>query len=415
MQAEIIAIGDEILIGQTVDTNSAFIAKQLNLHGIKVFQKRVVADEAEAIRNALDTVHIDTKYVFMTGGLGPTKDDITKKTLLEYFGGEMVFKEEIYEHIQELFRSFKREPKEVHRLQAYVPSSCEAILNETGTAPGMRFEKGGRYFFSTPGVPYETEHLVGDKILPWLLANQAGGSVYHKTLITQGIGESDLAEQLADLEEKLPVQVKLAYLPSPGIVKLRLTGIAATREESVALVEKEIDKMRLILGDLVFGEDASSLEEILGKSLKAKGLTVACAESCTGGYIGHLITRIPGSSEYFLGGIISYSNALKVKLLGVSEQSLQAHGAVSEAVVSEMAEGARKYCGSDFAVATSGVAGPSGGSPEKPVGMVWIAVAGPHGTKARQYNFGNNRNRNIRRAALMALDRLRKEVQKFDN
>ncbi len=415
MQAEIIAIGDEILIGQTIDTNSAFIASQLNLHGIKVHLKRVIADDAQAIKQALDSVDPKTKYVFMTGGLGPTKDDITKKTLLEYFGGEMEFKPEVYAQIVKLFASFNREPKEVHRQQAFVPSSCEAIVNDTGTAPGMRFEKEGRFYFSSPGVPYETEHLVGDKIIPWILETQESGSIYHKTLITQGIGESDLAEKLSDWENSLPADVKLAYLPSPGLVKLRLSGHASNREESTKKVSEQIAILRHLLGDLVFGEDAHSLEEIVGKSLLARESTVAVAESCTGGYIGHLITKVPGSSAYFLGGIISYSNSLKMQLLGVKEESLKNFGAVSEEVALEMAEGVRKKCGSDFGISTTGVAGPSGGSPEKPVGTVWIGIAGPSGAVARKYNFGANRERNIRRSALMALDRLRKEVQKIEN
>tara|TARA_B100001115_G_C15842246_1_gene422632 strand:- start:1654 stop:2901 length:1248 start_codon:yes stop_codon:yes gene_type:complete len=414
MQAEIIAIGDELLIGQTIDTNSAFIAAQLNLQGIKVWQKKVVADTTEAIRSALDEVHADTRYVFMTGGLGPTKDDITKKTLLDYFGGDMVFKEEIYEHIRKLFMGFNREPKEVHRQQAYVPSSCEAILNETGTAPGMRFEKGDRYYFSTPGVPYETEHLVADKIVPWILNTQMEGKLYHKTLITQGIGESDLAEMLIEWEDELPAELKLAYLPSPGLVRLRLTGQAETKEKSKVLVEEGIAIMRSKLGDLIFGEDVSSLEEIVGKSLQARKMTLATAESCTGGYIGHLITSIPGSSEYYLGGVVSYSNALKMDMLGVKAKSLEAYGAVSEQVALEMAEGLRNRTGADFALATTGIAGPGGGTAEKPVGLVWIAVAGPQGSRARSYHFGNHRQRNIRRSALMALDRLRKEVQKIE-
>jgi len=414
MQAEIIAIGDEILIGQTIDTNSAFIASQLNAEGIQVWQKKVVADTEEAIRCALDEVHPDTRYVFMTGGLGPTKDDITKKTLLDYFGGEMVFEEGVYEHIKKLFAGFKREPKEVHRLQAYVPSSCTAILNESGTAPGMRFEKEGRYYFSTPGVPYETEHLVGDKIIPWILDTQIEGKLYHKTLITQGRGESDLAEMLKEWEEALPQELKLAYLPSPGLVRLRLTGRAMTKAESQKLVEEGIDYMREKLGDLVFGEDASSLEEIVGKSLVQKGLSLATAESCTGGYIGHLITSIAGSSEYYLGGMVTYSNQLKIDLLGVKPEDIESEGAVSETVALQMAEGIRARSNSDFGLATTGIAGPGGGSEEKPVGTVWIAVAGPLGSKAKCYHFGNHRQRNIRRSALMALDRLRKEVQKID-
>lgn len=415
MQAEIIAIGDEILIGQTIDTNSAFIASQLNLQGIQVHQKKVIADTAEAIVSAMESVHPDTKYVFMTGGLGPTKDDITKKTLLDYFGGEMIFEEAIYAHIKTLFASFNREPKEVHRQQAFVPSSCVTILNETGTAPGMRFERNGCFFFSTPGVPYETEHLVGDKILPWILETQMEGKLFHKTLITQGRGESDLAEILKDWEEALPPELKLAYLPSPGLVRLRLSGNAATKQESKALVDAGVEVMHQLLGDLIFGEDASSLEEILGKSLLQRKMSISTAESCTGGYLGHLITKIPGSSAYYLGGVVAYSNQLKESLIGVPLDLIETHGAVSEAVALEMAKGIRERTGSDFGVATTGVAGPGGGSAEKPVGTVWIAVSGPQGEKARCYHFGSHRQRNIRRSALMALDRLRKEVQKIES
>jgi len=414
MQAEIIAIGDEILIGQTIDTNSSFIATQLNLIGVQVWQKKVIADTAEAIREALDTVHPNTRYVFMTGGLGPTKDDITKKTLLSYFGGEMVFKEEVYQQIEKIFRGFNREPKEVHRQQALVPSSCHAIVNESGTAPGMRFEKGGRFYFSTPGVPYETEHLIADKIIPWIEETQISGKLYHKTLITQGRGESDIAEILADWEDALSPELKLAYLPSPGLVRLRLSGKAKSKAESKAIVEQGIEEIRELIGDIIFGEDANSLEEIVGKSLQIRKLSMATAESCTGGYIGHLITSIPGSSEYYLGGAVAYSNSLKVELLGVDKELIESHGAVSEPVALQMAEGIRKKTGADFGLATTGIAGPGGGSPEKPVGTVWIAVSGPEGTKARCYHFGNHRQRNIRRSALMALDRLRKEVQKIE-
>jgi nicotinamide-nucleotide amidase len=414
MQAEIIAIGDEILIGQTIDTNSTFIAAQLNAQGIKVWQKKVIADTEEAIISALETLHPETRYVFMTGGLGPTKDDITKTTLLHYFGGEMEFRKEVYEQILKLFAGFNREPKEVHRLQAYVPNTAVTIVNEEGTAPGMRFEKEGRFYFSTPGVPYETEHLVADKIVPWIVETQLEGKIYHKTLITQGLGESEIAEQLEEWEENLPVALKLAYLPSPGLVRLRLTGQSIDKQKSTALVEEGIEAMRDILGDVVFGEDASSLEEIVGLSLSKRRLTLACAESCTGGYISHLITSIPGSSEYFLGGITAYSNSLKEQLLGVKPSSIEKFGAVSEQVALEMAEGIRNKTNSDFAVATTGVAGPGGGSEEKPVGTVWIAIAGPDGSKARKFHLGSNRQRNIRRGALTSLGLLRKEVQKIN-
>ncbi len=413
MQAEIIAIGDEILIGQTIDTNSSFIATQLNLLGIKVEQKRVIADTDEAIRLALDTLHPKTRLVFMTGGLGPTKDDITKKTLLEYFGGEMIFKEEVYENVKALFQSFNRQPKEVHRLQAYVPSSCKVLINEAGTAPGMHFEKEGRHYFSSPGVPYETEHLVRDKIVPWIVEHFEAGGMYHKTVLTQGKGESDLAEMLSDWEAALPSNLKFAYLPSPGLVRLRLTGFAESNALAKQEVEVQMKELEEILGPLIFGENAQSLEEVLGLSLRKKGFKLSLAESCTGGYIGHLITSIAGSSEYFMGGVMSYSNESKQDFLGVSQKALENFGAVSEQVAIEMAEGVRAKMKTDFGLATTGIAGPGGGTDSKPVGTVWIAIAGPEKTTTRMYQFGKDRGRNIRKTALMALDLLRKEVQKF--
>jgi len=413
MQAEIIAIGDEILIGQTIDTNSSFIATQLNLLGIKVEQKRVIADSDTAIRLALDGLHPKTSMVFMTGGLGPTKDDITKKTLLDYFGGEMVFNEAVYENVLSLFKSFNREPKEVHRQQAYVPSSCKVIINEVGTAPGMHFEKEGRHYFSSPGVPYETEHLVKDKIVPWIIEHFEAGGLFHKTVLVQGRGESDLAEMLSEWESALAPNLKLAYLPSPGLVRLRLTGFAESNAKAKEEVEEQMRGLESILGPLIFGKNAQSLEEVVGISLKNSGLTLALAESCTGGYIGHLITSIAGSSEYFMGGVMSYSNEAKSDFLGVNKKSLENFGAVSEQVAIEMAQGIRDRMKTDFGVATTGIAGPGGGSDSKPVGTVWIAIAGPHKTTTRMYQFGKDRGRNIRKTALMALDLLRKEVQKF--
>jgi len=413
MQAEIIAIGDEILIGQTIDTNSSFIATQLNLLGIKVEQKRVIADSDEAIRLAMDTLHPKTSMVFMTGGLGPTKDDITKKTLLDYFGGEMVFNEAVYDNVKALFRGFNREPKEVHRLQAYVPSSCKVIINEVGTAPGMHFEKEGRHYFSSPGVPYETEHLIKDKIVPWIIEHFEAGGMYHKTVLTQGKGESDLAEMLGDWESALAQNLKLAYLPSAGLVRLRLTGFAESNEQAKTEVEEQMIGLENILGPLIFGENAQSLEEVVGISLRNKGLSLSLAESCTGGYIGHLITSIAGSSEYFMGGVMSYSNEAKQDFLGVTNKSLENFGAVSEEVAVEMAEGIRGKMKTDFGLATTGIAGPGGGTDSKPVGTVWIAIAGPDKTSTRMYQFGKDRGRNIRKTALMALDLLRKEVQKI--
>ena len=415
MQAEIIAIGDEILIGQTVDTNSVFTAKHLNEMGIKVHLKRVIADQKEDIRFALNTLHPKTKLVFMTGGLGPTKDDITKHTLREYFGGELIFNQAVYDNVVKLFASFGREPKESNKTQAYVPSTCKVVMNDMGTAPGMHFEKDGVHFFSTPGVPYETEHLVRDKILPWVEQNLQPGTIYHKSLLTQGVPESYLAERLAAWEEKLPVEVKLAYLPSPGSVRLRLSGYGTNKEKSKALVEAQLPKMREILGRDVFGEDEDTLPLVLQKLCTKHEITVASSESCTGGNVARLLTEVPGASHYFEGSIVNYSNRVKQEWVGVKPETLKEHGAVSEATIRELAVGARTQFKTDYAVATSGVAGPSGGSPEKPVGTVWIAVASKHRVKAQVFRFGNNRLRNIQRASLMAMDILRREVQKFES
>lgn len=414
MQAELIAIGDELLIGQTVDTNSAFIAAQLNAIGISVKQKRVIADEADAICTALDQVLPDTKLVFMTGGLGPTKDDITKKTLAEYFGGELEFHDEVFDTIKELFASYGRTPSETNRSQAYLPSSCTVIPNAIGTASGMRFERNGTYFFSMPGVPYETRHLMTERIIPWIRENIQTGTVVHRTLLTQGVPESVLAERLQGWEEKLPSAVKLAYLPSPGVVRLRLTSYEGEIEDAQKLVNAEAEKVKEVLGEVVFGEDLQSLEEVVGDLLRDKKLSLSTAESCTGGFISHKITSVSGSSDYFRGSVISYTNKAKSDFLDVEPGLIVKHGVVSREVAEAMAAGATKNFESDFAVSTTGIAGPTGGTDKQPVGTVWIAVAGPQGVVSKEFRFGRDRERNIRRMALMALDMLRKELQKFE-
>ncbi len=414
MQAELIAIGDEILIGQTVDTNSTFIATQLNAQGISVKQKRVIADDADDIIFALDSLHAHTKLVFITGGLGPTKDDITKKTLGAYFGGEMEYHEEVFEHIEKLFAGFNRTPSSANKSQAYLPSSCMPLLNKLGTAPGMRFQKGGIYYFSLPGVPYETERLVEKEIMPWINQKLQKGNVVHKTVLTQGVPESELADIIKDWEDALPKGVKLAYLPSAGMVKLRLSSYSESADIARKRIDYELSKLPKMLGDILFGEGAGSIEEVIGIELKKRKLTMATAESCTGGYIAHMITSIPGSSAYFKGSIVSYANEIKEEFLGVSPTDITNKGAVSEEVVTAMALGIKEKFKVDFALATSGIAGPNGGSKEKPVGTVWIAMAGPNGVKAHKFSFGRNRERNIRKTALMALDWLRKEVQKIN-
>ncbi len=413
MQAEIIAIGDEILIGQTIDTNSSFIAAQLNAQGIEVKQKRVVSDDRESILEALERVHPQSRLVFMTGGLGPTKDDITKQTLNEYFEGELLYRPEVFTHITALFKSLNRVPSALNKSQAYLPSVCTPIPNALGTASGMRFERKGVYYFSLPGVPYETERLVEKEIIPWINHTLQKGTVVHKTTLTQGVPESELAELLTEWENNLPEWLHLAYLPSAGMVKLRLSSYDQPPALAQKQIEEEFAKLPSILGDILFGEDANTLQEVIGWELGKRNMTVSTAESCTGGYIGHLITSVSGSSTYYMGSVVSYSNEAKRDLLGVNGQLIATHGAVSEEVVRAMAEGARQKLRTDFALATSGVAGPTGGTAQKPVGTVWIAIAGPDFVKARKFSFGRNRERNIRKSALMALDWLRKEVQKI--
>ena len=412
VKAEIITIGDEVLIGQTVDTNAAFIAAQLNAIGINVRQKRTIADREDAIRQALDEVKPGTQLVFMTGGLGPTNDDITKKTLADYFGGDLVFVEEVYRNIEDLFRSFNRTPREVHRQQAYLPSAARIHKNSMGTASGMHFERSGVHYFSMPGVPYEAEHLVRDRIIPWILDNLQRGTVVHSTILTQGVGESDIALKLTNFEQNLPPGISLAYLPSPGMVKLRLSSYDGDPGERKALLDELTIRMKDLLGDMVYGENIQTLEEVIGEQLNKRSLTLALAESCTGGAIASRITSVPGSSRYFIGGMVSYATEVKAEHLGVENSTISDFGMVSEEVALAMAQGARRLFNTDFAIATTGIAGPDGGTEKYPVGSVWIAIAGPSRSKAWFYRFGSNRQRNITKATVTALNLLRREIQK---
>lgn len=409
MQAEIITIGDELLIGQTIDTNSAWMGSKLNEVGVDVRQIRSVADRPEAIVYALDRLLPDTRLVLLTGGLGPTKDDLTKYTLNNYFGGELVFNEEAYANIERIFREIGRDLSKLNRNQALLPSVCEVLINKVGTASGMKFERNGVVYISMPGVPYEMKGLMHEYVFPWVKAQMENFRIHHRTVLTQGVPESVLSNRLEKFEAELPATVKLAYLPSPGLVKLRLTTRGADPDLE-KIINAQAAKMKEILGDVIFGENADSLEEIIGHLLVKRGESLSTAESCTGGYIAHRITSIPGSSRYYLGSVIAYDNRLKREQLGVDEELLKKHGAVSEAVVSAMAEGARKNLGSEWALATSGIAGPDGGSPEKPVGTVWIACSGPDGTQAQLFQFGTNRERTIKKTALMAMDILRRRL-----
>lgn len=411
MQAEIITIGDEILIGQIVDTNSAWIGEQLNLNGIKLHQITSISDDEEHIYHALESLHSKTKLVLMTGGLGPTKDDITKHTLARYFKTELKFHEPTYEHVKQLFARFNVEMTETNRKQAELPESCTIITNNYGTAPGMWFERDGVVYVSMPGVPYEMKKMVSNELMPRIKKHFRTPSIIHRTVLTQGIGESFLADKIVDWENSLPAEgIKLAYLPSPGLVRLRLSITGDNEADLLERVNRKIKELQGLIPQYIYGYEKEKMEEIVGRLLKEKGQTLATAESCTGGRISHLVTSVPGSSEYFMGGVVSYSYQSKEDMLGVKKTTLETYGAVSEETVLEMAQGAKERFNTDYAISASGIAGPTGGMDDKPVGTVWIAVASPQGVKAKKFTFGDNRERNIVRSSLAALNMLRKEI-----
>lgn len=411
MQAEIITIGDEILIGQIVDSNSAWMAQQLNDAGIHVHRITSVADTAEAIVSGLEAAKQSAQLVLMTGGLGPTKDDITKKTLAQYFNCELVRNEAVLEDVKGHFKAFGIDMPEANIHQAMVPSTCEALRNAMGTAPGMWFDHEGVVYVSMPGVPYEMKHLMEAHVLPRAKERFETPEIVHHTILTQGIGESSLNELIEDWEtELLASGLKLAFLPSAGMVRLRISGRGTNRNALEAQIDQRAQALHGIIPQYIFGKEAEQLEGLVGEQLKALNATVATAESCTGGYIAHLITSVAGSSSYYIGSVVSYANEVKTGQLGVRAADIEEHGAVSEPVVEQMATGVRSLLGTDYAIATSGIAGPDGGTDEKPVGTVWIAVAGPNGVYSKRYNFGKQRDRNIRKSALAGLNMLRKSL-----
>ena len=412
MKAEIITIGDEILIGQIIDTNSAWIAEQFNLNGIEIYQITSVHDDhnhiLEAMKNAEDLVDL----VIMTGGLGPTKDDITKHALCEYFNTKLVVHEPTFQHIQNRFSKLKIDMNKLNRDQALVPESCRVLPNDEGTAPGLWFEKNNTIFISVPGVPFEMKYLVENEIFPRLRQSGKTKAIYHKTVLTQGIPESMLAEKIENWENTLPGNLKLAYLPSPMSVRLRLSAMGTDKIMLENTVETEIAKLRQIIPEFIFGYNNETMAEVIGRLLTQQGKTLSVAESCTGGYISHLITSVAGSSTFYNGSVTAYSNQIKVNVLGVGQKTLDDFGAVSEQVAKEMAIGARKVLITDFALATTGIAGPDGGTDEKPVGTVWIAVACDDKVIARKFVFAGNRERNILRSSQTALQLLRKVILK---
>lgn len=412
MQAELITIGDEILIGQTIDTNSAWMGEELNSLGIQVSQITSIKDERDAIKNALFAAEQSAaNLVFITGGLGPTKDDITKHVLCEYFNTILVRNSEVLERIQTFFKDRGREMLESNNQQADVPETCTVLLNDMGTASGMWFERNGTVFVSMPGVPYEMKHLMQDRVLPKIQELFTLPAVFHKTIMTTGVGESFLVEIIKDWETSLITEdIKIAYLPSPGIVRIRLTGQGDNLAPLQKKVLRKAKELYSLIPQHIFGEDDISMEEALGNLLKEKGKTIATAESCTGGYIAHLLTNRPGSSTFYLGGFVSYDNQVKIEVLRVDKDSIEEEGAVSETVVKQMANGARNLLKTDLAIATSGVAGPDGGTDEKPVGTVWIAIASSNGVIAKKFLFEKNRDRNIRRTALAAMSMVREVI-----
>ncbi len=412
MKAEIITIGDEILIGQIIDTNSAWIAEQFNLYGIEIYQITSVHDDNNHILEALKKAEEKVDLVVLTGGLGPTKDDITKHTLCEYFSTKLVVHEPTFEHIKSRFTRLKIDMNKLNRDQALVPENCTVLPNKAGTAPGMWFEQNDTIFVSMPGVPFEMKYLVENELLPRLLNNGKTKAIFHKTVLTQGLPESMLAMKIEDWENALPQNIKLAYLPSPMAVRLRLSATGKSKPELETLVEGEIQKLLQIIPDNIFGYNNETMAEVIGRMLVSKNKKLAVAESCTGGYISHLITSVPGSSAFFYGSITAYSNLVKENVLGVNDKILAEFGAVSEQVAKEMAIGARKVFNADYAVATTGIAGPSGGTEEKPVGTIWIAVASEKNVIAMKFVFGDNRERNISRSSQTALQMLRKEILK---
>lgn len=411
MKAEIITIGDEILIGQIVDTNSAWIAEQFNLNGIEIYQITSVHDDHRHIMEALKNAGEKVDLVIMTGGLGPTKDDITRNTLCEYFDTKLVFHEPTFEHIRSRFTRLNIDLNRLNRDQALVPESCTILPNKMGTAPGMWFEKEGTLYVSLPGVPFEMKYLVENEVLPRLRMTGKARSIYHKTILTQGIPESMLAMKLETWEDALPPEIKLAYLPSPMAVRLRLSALGDDQDKLKELVETEAEKLKGIIPEQIYGYNNETMAEVVGRMIGEKGKTLAVAESCTGGYLAHLITSVPGCSAYFRGSVTAYSNEVKQQVLGVNRQTLEKFGAVSEETAREMALGVQKVLNSDYAVVTTGIAGPDGGTPEKPTGTVWIAVAGRDNILSEKFVFGDHRERNIIRSAQTALQMLRRMIK----
>ncbi|MBP6810241.1 MAG: CinA family nicotinamide mononucleotide deamidase-related protein [Saprospiraceae bacterium] len=418
MTAHLLTIGDEILIGQIVDTNSAWMSRQLNLGGISVVGKSSVGDTRQAIVAGVEHAATTAQIIIMTGGLGPTKDDITKSTLVELFDCQLVFHQEVYDSIAAYFQKIGRTiPVEVVRGQSMLPDQAVILPNKVGTASGMWFERGGKVYISLPGVPFEMEYLMTHEVLPRLKAQFSSRPIAHRTLQTACEGESAIAKRIEAFEDSLPSHIKLAYLPTLGQVRLRLTGnwpgeVSPDADDRLsAELDAKKSELRALIPDLVYGEEEETLQEVVGKMLRQQGKQFGTAESCTGGYVAHLITLVPGSSDYFPGSVVSYSYEMKSKLLGVKTSTLETYGAVSGEAVREMAEGARTTLGVDISLAISGIAGPGGGTTDKPVGTVWMAVSDGQRVQVAKHIFGRDRAKNIQLTGVYALNMVRNFLQ----
>ena len=410
VNASIITIGDELLIGQVVDTNSTYMAQELNKAGIGVKRRVAVGDSAEGITNALDEESNHSQIILITGGLGPTSDDITKPLLCKYFNGKMIVNEDALQNVKYLFNKvFKREATEVNLKQAEVPDICTVIQNKRGTAPGMWFEKNGKIFISMPGVPNEMQGIM-EEVIPKLKSKFELPVIIHKTLLTAGIGESMLADVIKDFEAALPSNIKLAYLPNYGMVRLRLSSSGYDKAAIEKDINSQFETLKNLTTEYLVTDEDEPLEKVIGKILSANNKTLSTAESCTGGYIAHLITSHPGSSKYFKGSVVSYDNDVKENELNVSSNTLKAHGAVSEEIVKEMLTGILVKLKTNYAIAVSGIMGPDGGTQEKPVGTVWIAVGNKIKQQTLKLNLRFDRKRNIQMTAQNALNLLRKFI-----
>lgn len=418
LKASVITIGDELLIGQTIDTNSAFIAREFNKMGLWVGRRVAVGDNFDDIWQALDQESKYAQIIIITGGLGPTADDITKPLLCEYFGGELVLNEDVLKHIEHLFKNVFRHKSPLLKrniMQAEVPDTCTVLHNEKGTAPGMWFEKTGedglnRIFVSLPGVPHEMKWLLENEVMPRLKKEFKFPVVLHRSAVTFGMGESAVAEILQPFENKLPGHIKLAYLPNFGMVKLRLTGRGEDEAALTAEINSYFENMKTFIEEIIIATEDEPMEITVGKLLKESGKTLAAAESCTGGNVAHLITQVPGSSAYFNGSVVAYVNKVKESVLGVSGDTLQTPGAVSEETVIQMVKGVIEKLGTDYGLATSGIMGPDGGTPDNPVGTVWIAAGNREKIETKLLQLRFQRERNIEMASVHALNLLRKFI-----